>query len=189
MKLLKISLLLSVFGILFFHIPTISAQDFPIDQESGKITYTEVVTLENNGATQEQLYSIAREWFATTYNSANDVLQMDDKELGKLIGKGGLPIITTAYLTDSQVEFTISVFVKEGRYKYIITDLVHESYKGQDFSGGALENVKPDCPGMNMMKKGWKQVKEQTAERVVEIITDLKKTMAGGEGKASDDDW
>lgn len=180
--------LLSAIGILVSNTLSLSAQELPVDQETGKITYTEVVQLENSTASQEQLYSIAREWFATTFNSANNVLQMDDKELGKLIGKANFGIDMTAYQTDSHVDFTISVFVKEGRYKYTITDLEHVSNQS-GYSGGALEDDKPDCGGMRMVKKGWVQVKEQTSEKVPLIIADLKATMAGSGNSEPDDDW
>lgn len=48
--------------------------------------YTEVVNA--NGKSSDQLYSTAREWFAESFKSANNVLQMDDPVAGKLIGKG-----------------------------------------------------------------------------------------------------
>lgn len=181
--------LISALGILVFNTPSLSAQEFPVDPETGKITYTEVVQLEDTEASQILLYSRAREWYATTFRSSIFVIQMDDKELGKLIGKGNFKIATTAYLTDSHIDFTISVFVKDGRYKYTITDLWHISEQGDDFSGGALEDDKPDCIGLHMMKKGWKQVKEQSFEMVALVIADLKKTMSGSGQVDTEEEW
>jgi len=181
-------ILLLIIGLLASYTLSIAAQELPVDKETGKITFTDVVQLENTTISPEQLYSIAREWFATTFNSANDVLQMDDKDLGKLIGKANFGIDMTAYQTDSHVDFTISVFVKEGRYKYTITDLEHVSNQN-GYSGGALEDDKPDCGGMRMVKKGWLQVKEQTSEKVALIIADLKATMASSGNKESEEDW
>jgi len=92
--------------------------------------YTEVV--EVKGKTADQLYSSAREWFAETFNSANDVLQMDDPTAGKLIGKG-YTVISESYVTkvalmqipgqiDFKLWYTVKIYIKEGRYKYEIKD-------------------------------------------------------------------
>jgi hypothetical protein len=60
---------------------------------------------------------------------------MDDKDLGRLIGKG----IATGDLKDSwgistigsfTLNFTVSIFVKDGKYKYEITDFNSEDNKG-----------------------------------------------------------
>ncbi|NCB09029.1 MAG: DUF4468 domain-containing protein [Bacteroidia bacterium] len=94
--------------------------------------YSEVVQVE--GKTVEQLYTSAREWFAVTFNSANDVLQMEDPSAGKLIGKGsahlsesyvsgkGLTAIPTSL--DWLSNFTIKVEIREGRYKCSISDVI-----------------------------------------------------------------
>jgi hypothetical protein len=158
------------------------SQDFPIN-EQGKIVYTEIVNIDSS-LTQEQLYLNAREWFARSFRSANDVIQMDDKDAGKLIGKGNFVIPGGMYLADGRVRFTISVFTKEGRYKYEITDFVHIA-NDNTYSGGNLENEKPDCGNFNMVKKGWLQVKEITQTKVNDIITDLKNSM----NKTDSDVW
>lgn len=164
------------------------SQDLPIDANTKRITFTEVVYVDDTTTTKDQLYSIAREWFAKTFNSANDVLQMDDRQAGKLIGKSNFEINRTAYLTDSRVEFTISVYLKDGQYKYEITGFNHISYKS-GFSGGALEDDKPDCGSFSMAKKGWKQVKQQTKEVTVVLIANLKVAMNKNISNIDSEDW
>jgi len=94
--------------------------------------YSEVVQVSNKQASE--LYSSAREWFAKNFKSANHVLQMDDPELGKLIGKGVIPI-NYNYMTGGGIasipvvftfnaDFTMTVQVKDGRYKYEINDIL-----------------------------------------------------------------
>jgi hypothetical protein len=106
---------------LFFILPL-----FSICQELSEV-------IEVKGKTADQLYSSAREWFALTFKSANDVLQMDDPIAGKLIGKG------STYVSESYVSgkgltaipitlewypnFSIKVEVREGRYKCDISDI------------------------------------------------------------------
>jgi len=170
MKKIGIILLIILFN------SNLSSQVLPLDSETGKITYTEVAYVDDSTTTKDQLYSVAREWFARTFKSSNDVLQMDDRKAGKLIGKGSFEIEMTPYLTESYVEFTISIYVKNGKYKYEFTDFYHISFK-PGYSGGALEDEKPDCGGMRMTKKGWKQVKEQTSIKIPSFISYLKSEM------------
>lgn len=106
MKKLSLPLFLSIVCLI------VQAQDLPIDSISKKVTYQEVVKVD--GASKNELYARAREWFAKTFKSADDVLQMEDMANGKLIGKG------CNY--QSKVFYTVSVSVKDGRYRYEITD-------------------------------------------------------------------
>lgn len=182
MKIFKI-----IIGLLVISSNTLNAQNLPLDEKTGKITFTEVVTVDDSTATKDQLYSRAREWFARTFKSSQNVLQMDDKELGKLIGKGNFSIIPGLYLTDSRVDFTLSIYLKDGRYKYELTDFNHVSYKS-GYSGGALEDEKPNCGNFNMMKKGWIDVKEQAQSNANAIIADLKLTM-NKKADIESDDW
>jgi hypothetical protein len=58
----------------------------PVDSSTNKITYSEVVYVDSL-ADKQELFSRTREWFAKTYNSSNNVIQMEDKENGKIVGK------------------------------------------------------------------------------------------------------
>ncbi len=39
---------------------------------------------------KEQLYVILNYWFTATFNDANSVIKLNDKELGTIIGRSGL---------------------------------------------------------------------------------------------------
>lgn len=97
----------------------------PTDSASGKITFQGVVPVP--GVSQLELYSRAREWFAATFGSSKTVLEMDDRVSGKLIGRAyaqfefsgvfGEPLPWTMWRT-------IKVEMKEGRYRYTISDFI-----------------------------------------------------------------
>ncbi|MCY2955669.1 MAG: DUF4468 domain-containing protein [Planctomycetota bacterium] len=57
-----------------------SGQTLPIDSIAGKITYTEVVKVDS--ATKDQLYSRALEWFANTFKSAKNAIDLSDRGSG-----------------------------------------------------------------------------------------------------------
>ena len=53
---------------------------------NGEVVYTEVIKVDSLNA--KELYNRAKKWIVLNYKSANDVIQLDDKEDGILIGKG-----------------------------------------------------------------------------------------------------
>ncbi len=103
----------------------------PIDSDTHKVTYQEIVKVD--GVNKDELYVRAREWFALTFKSSKDVIQMDDKAAGKIIGKGSSEGSTKYRMLtmDYWLNYTVSITVKEGRYRYEITDFVIENKPSQ----------------------------------------------------------
>ena len=54
--------------------------------KNNAITYTQVIPAE--GKTKEQLYVLLNYWFTATFNDANSVIKLNDKELGTIIAQG-----------------------------------------------------------------------------------------------------
>jgi hypothetical protein len=94
----------------------------PIDSVTHKVTYQGVV--EVPGVSKAELYSRAREWFANTFGSAKAVLEMDDKEAGKLIGNTNGTYLQRFMGSDvaTVVWRHVNVQVKDGRFKYVFSD-------------------------------------------------------------------
>lgn len=99
----------------------------PFDSTTGRILFTNIVEVDNSS--KDVLYNKARTWFSTHFNSGETVLDMDEKALGKLIGKAALPfkfqnttgggLFTERYI----LWYTLIVEIKNGRYRYEITNL------------------------------------------------------------------
>lgn len=53
--------------------------------KNNAITYTQVIPAE--GKTKEQLYVLLNYWFIATFNDANSVIKLNDKELGVIIAQ------------------------------------------------------------------------------------------------------
>ncbi len=97
-------------------------RDLPRNEESHKYQYQEVVPAE--GASAADLFVRAKTWVATEFRSAKDVIQLDDKESGQLIVKAIMP---ESYLSQPvNFWFTTTIEVKDGRFRYTITDLVFD---------------------------------------------------------------
>ena len=165
-----------------------NAQSLPVDPDTHLITYSEVI--ETPGVSKNDLYLRANTWFTRTFKSAKSVLELQDKEAGKLIGKGLIPVIIKVPImgaTDAgTVATTITVFCKDGKYKYVIDNLSHERPYGantqQWVDVGALEKEKPESGMMKRpSKKEWNDIKENVDKDLKALAADLKKAMAKGD--------
>ncbi|WPY97634.1 DUF4468 domain-containing protein [Christiangramia sp. OXR-203] len=104
--------------------------ELPTD-ENGNLYYSEVIQVEN--ADKNELYLRSKQFFAEIFKSANDVIQMDDKDSGIIIGKGFNDIYITVIgiATPIQMWYSIKIQSKDDRYKYDIYDIYFKSYPGQ----------------------------------------------------------
>jgi hypothetical protein len=126
-----------------------------IDSVTNKITYLEVIEQEESGS--DSLYTRAKRWAQVRFGKGGDKgLFQDDKKNQRLIING----VLTAYRYNSKYTkrdvgkyyFQMTVWIKEGRYRYQITNLVHEGIKPNngvpsrnyfEFYYTSPKNVKP----------------------------------------------
>lgn len=94
-----------------------------LPMKDGKTLISEVITVDS--VSKEKLYLNAKRYLANTFKSAKDVIQLDDKESGEIIAKGYFETTWQYGLgmaTPVQVWHTIAISVKDGKYKYQISD-------------------------------------------------------------------
>lgn len=165
--------------------------------------YTEVVEVQ--GKTADQLYSSAREWFADTFNSANDVLQMDDPVAGKLIGKGFFNIVVTAKTGFGStpiilpVTFTMKVFVKDSVYKYEVgnifigksTPFSLDDFEKASTPEGAKQTIVQTAGMKNPSEKMIKRTADYNAAIYKKACAQIENTIASlkVEMNKIEDDW
>lgn len=101
---------------------------FPIDPETQKIKYSEVV--EFDGMTKEQLYQKAKLWIVSTLKSGDNMVELDGTSSDQVVGTGNLLLdsvhnynIDRAY-TKGQLNFKFIVFCKDGRLKYSVENFL-----------------------------------------------------------------
>lgn len=149
------------------------AQTLEMDSTTGKLMYRRVVKLDSVEA--GDLYELARQWVVRAYVSADDVLQYESKEEGKLMGRGvWRPAVS---LNNEKNEHVIVIECRDGRVRYTFTDFVTETF---DTTLGrqrkALESVK-------MFKKS---TQEYYAKKAAEVGADLEKALRVEPSKKSD---
>jgi hypothetical protein len=159
-------------------VSSFSQTELPKD-EAGKVTFSDVVTVDS--ASASQLYSRAQLSIASLFKSAKDVIQLKDDAAKQIVAKG-------IFENYGYMRFSITLQCKDGRYKYILTDFVHESdprYK-YSTSGGNIENEKPAAGTFLFSMAAWRKVKEKTKKEVDAIIARIKKDMLSATASNSD---
>lgn len=139
--------------------------------ENGSVTYTGIVQVDS--ASKNNLYFRAKKWFVDYYKSAKDVIQLDDKDNGEITGKGFFKI--SYYTREPYINHTISILVKDGRFKYIITDFSYSDNQDDKFTIEHFPN-------------GWagkKKLFTTIDDEIKTIITSIEKFMK----RKNNDDW
>ena len=141
-----------------------------------KEPYSEIVSTDTL-LKRNDLFINSKKFFVDVYKSGKDVIQMEDKEAGIIIGKGYFSVIWKAsflFSYDIQIWHTIKISVKDGKYKYEIYDFNYKYYlPGGDHSvGGWQEGILTNFKGHNHEK-----VLTEVDSKVKEEISLLKKTL------------
>lgn len=142
----------------------------PVDKETNKITYTEVVIVDS--VSKDILYNRAKTWMVNYFKNENFSIQ--NLEEGKLVKTASFPVtydIGKGYTATEQDYFNISVTVKDGKYKYEFTDFVADN----GFQKSPCEN------GFKLMENN-KQLYQKTVDtfyqEVQSLILKLKENMS-----------
>ena len=91
--------------------------------KNNAITYVQVIQAE--GKTKDQLYVLLNYWFTATFNDANSVIKLNDKELGTIIAQGYVADIaqhtggTSAY--NVSIKPVIKCDIKDGKVRVTYT--------------------------------------------------------------------
>ena len=97
--------------------------------KEGKVTYSDIVPIQ--GVSKEEMYKRVKLWFIESYNSGKDVIQIDDKDHGEIIGKGcfiakwNFRFYTTLSMN---VWKTIKIQIKNDSLKYEFSDFRLNNY-------------------------------------------------------------
>ncbi len=180
-NILLLSLLLGLSTVRAFAQPSL-----PVDAETKKITYTEVVTV--GSVKKAELLKRAQTWATTgSFAPANHQTAGEYRCKGKFNVQ--YPSIAPGKTDKGTVAFIATIYGKDGKYKYVFTDFTHQDIFGRG-DGGKLENATPECGKFIMTTASWNKIKEQAQVKMEELVVSLKAEMgkkpAPPKKKASD---
>ena len=163
------------------------SQNLPVNDKTGKITYLEVV--DASGMSTKNLYQAAKDWGA----SKGYKIQKEDEAAGEIVFEASLPVDYAGVkgkMESGNVNHSFSVFCKDGKYRYIVTDFVHEGADKDFPSGGKLESATPACGAAGMTSASWVLIKKKTQSGIEANIADLKRVIKEIQNDpAKNSDW
>lgn len=168
---------------------------FAVNAQS-KLNYSEVIQVD--GVDKAELYNRAINWFTNSFRSPNNVIQYNDKDAGQITAKALFEYNPTFFVGSGPVKgyirYTVSIYVKDGRYKYEITDFTHDPTASNAKSVGVITDA-VDYPGVEKRKANqqwmdntWKDIKEQAGTYIVPISESIKTGMQKV-SEVNNDDW
>ena len=92
--------------------------------KEGRLVYEGIINTPSKS--KMDLYNNAKQWFVDYFKSSKDVIQNEDKEQGRITGKGIIFIYLKSFgITHSYNDkITIQIDVKDDKYRYRIYDMV-----------------------------------------------------------------
>ncbi len=161
---------------------TVKAQIVPVDEESGKVIYQEVVQQQG---TKKGSYYKCIEWFNSYYPNAIDVTKKRDASNGVIEGRAKIRMYkknkTDTNMPKGVVYYSIRIDLKDGRYRYTLSDFNFKSA-----SKYPIENWL-DKERLDYSKENEDYLK-QIDKKMKELIESLKKGMAKT-NETKTDDW
>lgn len=106
---------------LLFRSLLVAAQtELPVNT-SGQVLFEEIVPSDSTSA--QQLYGYALAWFAHTFKSPKDVIEVKDQPSALIVGKGNTQMTWGGMSGTGYLSFTVEIAAKDNRYKYSFSDL------------------------------------------------------------------
>lgn len=152
--------------------------------------------LENLHGDKNSLYIAAKNYFIRNYNSANDVLQTDDKQSGVIIGKG---LYKDVYLgrtlgvvsTIVNAYHILRIDIKDGRLRVIcsVDQIEVTNGNGGDFKRINVLDYAPFTDKRYFDKGRQMDAFMALVDRMTQSIDQLEESIRSGGVAGEGDDW
>lgn len=174
---------IALFAVALFVVVFAFAQPpVPIEEGTGRVVYTEVVNVA--GVNQAELFKRLDHWFNTYYKNPASIIQTKDAATGKIDGKHQFYVYNEVNGKKNQygqVKYTITVDVKEGKFRYRIDDIFF--FKQPKLY---VEEWLDDKAVNKTVQFGYLQ---QVHDFITDLINQLKASMAKPAPASGGDDW
>jgi hypothetical protein len=132
---------------------------------------------------KDLLYAISKEWISNTFRSGKAVIDLDDKDNGKIIGKGSFDGFVTNYNVLIHYHFTIKIETKNNKVRFTIYDIYT---KGSGYNG--VEKAAEFWFGP-LCKKCTQDVFDQHQSNIIKLSEMLRANYFKAMNQGVDLDW
>ncbi|MFN8406975.1 MAG: DUF4468 domain-containing protein [Sphingobacteriaceae bacterium] len=149
-------------------------QSIRLDPTSNKYQSTGIIYVDS--IKKDDLFLRAKHWAVLNYRSANDVIQLADKESSKIILKGNYA--TTMFMKGCWLEHTLILDFKDGKIRYTYNDFGYSDSNSRSlpFEGDGL-----------MFKK---KIIKRTEDHMIASVENLKNYLLNNSKNSdSDNNW
>ena len=156
----------------------------PIGEE-GAYEVQRVIEVESMSSSQ--LYGAAKSWFAATFQSSQDVIQVDDPSTYLVVGRGWSPLnLSVLGMTVSpKLWYKVKIEAKDGRYRYTIFDMEYDaSNEMAKYRVPLSDAFFEDRYRKGKMKNRDKTLRREWINSINNIAASIESTMA-----SSDSNW
>lgn len=155
-------------------------QDLPYQMEfvEGKGQVKAVIDFP--GKSKSEIFNSVNLWVAKNYRSSNDVVQLQDKEAGTIVCKGGKYVTIKSMGKDVQLfhNHSLQIDIKEGKMRAIFDNIWWDGPYGKPKYGDSLWF--PKCKN---------QVCQQHQDRAIETANSIISSIEDSIRSSSSDDW
>lgn len=151
-----------------------------------ELKFEEVIPVDSTVSKQD-LYNRARTWSMVNYNDKNNYIIIDDKASGELSGTGVFDYRTKNKYqgyscVEGSIKYNFSIFVKDGRFKYVFTTFNHKGSSGNLCRAGNFGVITSDDNAPSIGKgiaydKAWIDVKEKIQDKIKTLVSSLESGM------------
>lgn len=171
------------FIILFLTFSTVClGQLKPIEDQSGKAKIEFVREVEGS---KDALYLRAKTWIYKTFKSGDDVIQVEDKEEGVIVGKGNTGSLVYNNMgikkDGGSFEFNLTIQVKDNKYKVTIDEITYKEGEMIGLKSGADYNEEYPSTwstfGKKFNQKRWEEMKGQALDVFTALVATVEDNM------------
>ncbi len=177
----------TILTIVLFSLSLLAFGQMPVDSASHHFVYTGVVKVDSLNV--DAIFNSSKEWLVRHLKSSDNNVNLTDKESKSLTATGNIHLENRSGLCaykDINLNFKFSVFVKEGRYKYIVENFYCSYAKDCGQYGRTPESMPFEELDFGNSKK--EKVYTEANTKMLELINDLEKFIKSKTG-GKKDDW
>jgi hypothetical protein len=152
--------------------------------ENGKVVYTNVIKTPELSASK--IYSSLKIWLARNYNSLTHILKVEDEASYTLVVKPIVRVFLKNKWDAGKFTYTLTLQAKDGKFRYEITDFIHDRVTSGGYSCGEIENENSKCANLGIAPKYWDNVRLELHKKMIILSENLDTAINSSQ---SNNDW
>jgi hypothetical protein len=161
----------------------VNAVYLALPKVDSQFEWTEIVQADSL-LKKDDLYRNAKIFFANELKSPEDVIQYDDPDARKVVGKGSFHLedsqfaMLFSYTDSREVNFTLEIYCMDGKYKYRIYNINADCRIGTSSGRGPVNSTKLNMTLDDAYNRCLKGISKKMERRLfIDMIYDIQYTV------------